>query len=322
MRSLWPRQCMRIHGTCADATALAIVGSARPPKTWWTPLPPASTAASATAARVVSMLTHTPAATSSRTTGSTLASSASGSTRGAPGRVDSPPTSTRSAPASRIPTPWATARSRSSHWPPSENESGVTLRTPITTHRPGSGSPPAIGSTVPDQREHLRAGGRRRPEHPAHGRRGGARAGLADPPHAHAEVLGLDHHDHALRFQLAHQGVGHLSREPFLHLRPPRVQVDEPGDLPHPGDPPLGVRDVTDVRHTVERDQVVLAHGEHRDVLDQDQLLVVLVERAVEHLVRLGVEPLEDLRVRPGHPGRRVPQAFAVGILPDRDQQL
>ena len=137
---------MRIHGTFADATVLAMAGSASPPDTSLTTDAPASTAAAATAARVVSMLTGTPSATSSRMTGSTRAFSTSASTRPAPGRVDSPPTSTRSAPASRMPMPWATAWSRSSQRPPSENESGVTLRTPITTAPPRAREP---GSHVP-----------------------------------------------------------------------------------------------------------------------------------------------------------------------------
>ena len=51
-------------------------------------------AASATSARVVSTLTRSPAAASSRTTGTTRRHSSSASTRSAPGRVDSPPTST------------------------------------------------------------------------------------------------------------------------------------------------------------------------------------------------------------------------------------
>ena len=53
----------------------------------------------------------------------------------APGRVDSPPTSTMSAPSSIISSPRETARSGSSHRPPSENESGVTLRIPMTRAR-------------------------------------------------------------------------------------------------------------------------------------------------------------------------------------------
>ncbi len=49
----------------------------------------------------------------------------------APGRVDSPPTSTMPAPASAIATPWAIAASGCCHRPPSLNESGVTLSTPM-----------------------------------------------------------------------------------------------------------------------------------------------------------------------------------------------
>ena len=97
----WPRQCISTHGQPASATTLAMCGSARPPETSLTSAAPASSAAAATAARVVSMLIGTPAAASSRMTGTTRAISVSASTRPAPGRVDSPPTSMRSAPSAQ-----------------------------------------------------------------------------------------------------------------------------------------------------------------------------------------------------------------------------
>ena len=53
----------------------------------------------------------------------------------APGRVDSPPTSSQSAPSASRARPWAMAAAWSSNCPPSENESGVTLMTPITSGR-------------------------------------------------------------------------------------------------------------------------------------------------------------------------------------------
>jgi hypothetical protein len=141
MSRLCPRQCISTHGSFAAATTLAMSGSARPPLTSFTTTAPASIAAAATLARVVSTLTGTPAAASSRIAGSTRAASCAASTRSAPGRVDSPPTSTRSAPAARMASPCATAAARSVYRPPSENESGVTFSTPITTHLPGSGRP-------------------------------------------------------------------------------------------------------------------------------------------------------------------------------------
>ena len=53
----------------------------------------------------------------------------------APGRVDSPPTSSTSAPAATSASPCATAASGSRNRPPSEKESGVTLTMPITAGR-------------------------------------------------------------------------------------------------------------------------------------------------------------------------------------------
>ena len=64
-------------------------------------------------------------------TGSTRAISSSAATAAAPGRVDSPPMSRRSAPSNASRSPWAIAASASENAPPSENESGVTLTTPM-----------------------------------------------------------------------------------------------------------------------------------------------------------------------------------------------
>ena len=57
-----------------------------------------------------------------------------------PGRVDSPPTSTMSAPAAAMARPCAIASSSAAKSPPSEKLSGVTLRTPIRRGR-SSASP-------------------------------------------------------------------------------------------------------------------------------------------------------------------------------------
>ena len=64
-------------------------------------------------------------------TGTTRAISSSAETGAAPGRVDSPPTSMMSAPASSIARACGVA-APSIQRPPSENESGVTFSTPMT----------------------------------------------------------------------------------------------------------------------------------------------------------------------------------------------
>ena len=117
------------------ATVPSISGSARPPETSLIHVAPASSDVAATAARVVSTETRTPASASARTTGTTRASSVASSTRSESGRVDSPPTSTTSAPSATRARPCATAASVSAHEPPSENESGVTFRTPMISVR-------------------------------------------------------------------------------------------------------------------------------------------------------------------------------------------
>ncbi|CAM5744821.1 hypothetical protein SHIRM173S_04261 [Streptomyces hirsutus] len=83
----------------------------------------------------------TPSEASPRTTGMTRLSSSASSTRVAPGRVDSPPTSIRSAPWATRSRPCLTAVVVSNQRPPSEKESGVTFTTPMTAQRPQWGRP-------------------------------------------------------------------------------------------------------------------------------------------------------------------------------------
>ena len=116
--------------------------------------------------------------------------------------------------------------------------------------------------------------------------------------------------------------VRDLGRQPLLHLRPAGEDVDEPGQLRQPGDLPGFVRDVADVRLPVEGDQVVLAEADEPDVAHQHHLVVALIEDRREDFGRVLVQPGERLLVAARHPPRGVTQALAVGVLPDRDQQL
>ena len=90
----------------ADALKTATLVKAEVERIWlpfsiWLTAAPALTAAVATSARIVSIDTTTPAATSASTTGITRSSSVCVLIRCAPGRVDSPPTSRMSAPWAR-----------------------------------------------------------------------------------------------------------------------------------------------------------------------------------------------------------------------------
>ncbi len=93
---------------------------------------PAPSAASITAALRVSIETAVPPAASRATAGRTRSISSPSQTGFAPGRVDSPPTSTIAAPASAMAKPAWTAASGSAKRPPSEKLSGVTLRIAAT----------------------------------------------------------------------------------------------------------------------------------------------------------------------------------------------
>ena len=149
------------------------------------------------------------------------------------------------------------------------------------------------------------------------------RAGLADPAHGHAHVLALDDHDRrraGSRISISESAIWVVSRSWTWGRRANtstrRASLDRPVILPVVG------RDVADVRDAVERHQVVLAHRPHLDVLDQDHLVVAEVEGRRQDVLGLLAQAGEYLGVGTRHPRRRLPQALAVRVLADRDQEL
>ena len=109
---------------------------------------PAFTAGTATAALQVSMeiAAFGNAWRSAANAGRTRSHSSTAPTDAAPGRVDSPPRSRMSAPAASIAPARSTTVCGDGSSPPSENESGVTFSTPMTSVRPpGPGSGRSCG---------------------------------------------------------------------------------------------------------------------------------------------------------------------------------
>src|SRR5947208_131596 len=207
-----PCMCMRTTGTPARAQSGSIAGSARPAETSFTTSAPASSAARATSAFIVSTAIGTrTAARTAASTGSRRRRSSPPGTAVAPGRVDSAPTSSARAPAATISAAASAARAGSRWRPPSENESGVAFRMPTSATRSRASGPERVWSTGPASP----AGGRA----PASGR-GRSRAPEATvlAPVLPQDVVDLGAVEHlALEQRLGHL-VEDLDVAPQQHL--------------------------------------------------------------------------------------------------------
>ena len=143
-----PRICIRQIGR--PVAAAAATAPVRPSaRTSFSRPAPRAAAAVISSGELVSTDTITSSSAAMRSnSGSTLSISSATETGAAPGRVDSPPISRIAAPAPTISRARAMARSRSSRrdWyrlPPSANESGVVLMTPMMAGRERSRKRPA-----------------------------------------------------------------------------------------------------------------------------------------------------------------------------------
>src|SRR5690606_19779614 len=258
MTVLWPRQCMAMKSSSVSAATWRMFGSASPPDTSLMIAAPASAQAWAVCEFMVSTLTRTPRCTSSRTTGSTRRCSTSDGMRSAPGLVVSPPTSITSAPAETILSAWSMAPSTCANSPPSLNEAGVTLSTPMMWGRmpraPVSGMVAASADEGHRFRTLHRVGQRA-----AGGDRHGRAAHLLHAARGDAAVHGIRHHEHAPGGEPIVQSIRDLFGQSLLQLRAGCERVDDPGQAAEAHD--VGRGRVGDVGDPEERQEVVLADG-------------------------------------------------------------
>src|SRR5690554_3947458 len=269
---------------------------------------------------MVSTLTRTPRCTSSRTTGRTRFCSTSDGMRSAPGRVVSPPTSITSAPAETILTAWAMAPSTWANSPPSLNESGVTLSTPMTWGRMPRAPASGMLSTSADQGHRLRtlhrvgksaAGGdsNRRAAHLLHAARGDT------------AVYGVGDHEHTPRGESVGEGVRDLFGQPLLELRSGSERVDHPGQAAEPHD--VVRRGVRDMSHPQERQQMVFADGPELDVAQQHKRATGIVGDGVREVgERVDSHAGEELAIRLSDALRGVDQSRPRRVVTDRIQQF
>ncbi len=137
--------CIRHTASPPAATTCSAPGRLSARTSLIIPAPSAATSRITRGELVSTEMTISTRAAIASTTGATRSSSCCSSTAVAPGRVDSPPTSTISAPCLRIAHALRSTRSRSGllaqkRRPPSEKESGVILRMPMTAGRDRSSS--------------------------------------------------------------------------------------------------------------------------------------------------------------------------------------
>ena len=285
-------------------------GSA-PPETSFTIAAPAASASAATLAFRVSIEIGIAGWSSARRsiTGRTRSSSSSTETAVEPGRVDSPPTSRMSAPSSTIRVACATAAARSRNRPPSEKESGVTLRIPMTRVR----------SAQSNARSPTRQRRDRPPLHRSRGRWVPMWCGASWRVRGIVAEQSADRRGHGDRARLLHARIVMHRCSASITTNTPRgasaasivsaISVvrrsctcgrlarmsHDPRDLRQAGDAPGPCSGCRRRARAAERQQVVLAQALERDVTDHDHLVEV---GARDHgRDRRGVDPdaLEDL---------------------------
>ena len=132
-----PCMCMSTRPHSRAATRGNMPGSRPPPMSLMTSAPASRASAAVAACRVSTDRGRSVAARRASSTGSSRSCSSAGVTGSAPGRVDSPPRSSRSAPSAASSRAWATAASAPAGREPVQKLSGARLMTPMTRGRPG-----------------------------------------------------------------------------------------------------------------------------------------------------------------------------------------
>lgn len=126
----------------------------------------------------------------------------------------------------------------------------------------------------------------------------------------------LHNNRHTLRFQNLHNRIRHFLRQSLLDLQPPCKHLCDSGQFANPNDGI--VRNIPNVHLPRERHQMVLAHAEHLDVLDDDHLGVILLEnRPVDDIPHVLLVPLCEEQQGIGVAMGCGQDALPIGILTD-----
>src|SRR5215204_3318827 len=127
-------------------------------------------------------------------------------------------------------------------------------------------------TAMADELEKFQAGLLLTAERSQHGAGHGNRILLFHSPHHHAEMSGLDHDTDAGRVELRLERFRDLYGEPLLHLQSSCKCIDDSWNLAEADH--FLVRQIPHVHLAEERQQMMLAHAEEIDILDDHHLVV------------------------------------------------
>src|SRR5665811_1845827 len=165
-----------------------------------------------------------------------------------------------------------------------------------------------------DHGQHLSPGGGVGAEYAAYRRSHGLSRG-AYTAHGHAQLLSLDQDQHTQWVESIDHCVGDGRGHTLLELRPPGHHLNQRRQLGEPRDQAAFTWDIGYMGFAEERLQVMLAHREEGDVLEQHHLLVAVSGHCGNYRCGVDVESREDILIHGGHTGWRFNEALATGIL-------
>src|SRR5258705_4628717 len=129
-----------------------------------------------------------------------------------------------------------------------------------------------LGPSVSDQRQEFVARLLVVPERAEHGARDRLAVLLLYPAHLHAKMARFNDYAYAFGTDLLRDRFGNLAGHALLNLQPPRVHIDEAGDLAEP-EHALAWQ-IGDVGFPVKWQQVVVPPADGFDVLHHQHFVV------------------------------------------------
>jgi len=133
-------------------------------------------------------------------------------------------------------------------------------------------------------------------------------------------MFGFHGHRDAVWLQCRNEGIGDLRGESLLELRAPCYEVDQAGDFADADDATAG--DIGHVGAAVEGEEVMLAHGEERNIAQDDHLRMAFLKSNFEEFGGVDAKTAEDFGISVGDAARGIPQPLAVGIFADGEEHL
>ena len=123
---------------------------------------------------------------------------------------------------------------------------------------------------------------------------------MAHPPHHGAKMISFHQYRYTQWVENAFENFSDLVGHPLLHLQPPGINLDQPGNFRESND--FAIWDICNMGFAKEGQKMLFAHAEKLYIPDNNQILIPGYENSpIYQFLQISLVVRQNLGIHPRH---------------------